>query len=63
MSPIIDKSIDVSRRKNINAFISTIEMEIQDSYWQILNPEPQALEFTRTKVYNEDEAAIYEDDE
>ena len=54
LSPIIQKSLDFRAAKTVNALISEISLEIQDSYYQILNPDPQELEYTKTSVSNED---------
>ena len=54
MTPIVEKRLDFRLHKNVNALIQEIQLEIQDSYFQIFKPAPQELEYTQTKVYNED---------
>ena len=54
LNPIIKKTLDFRASKTVNTLISEVAMEIQDSYYQIFNPAPQEIEFTKTKVTNED---------
>ena len=54
LNPIISKTLDFRAAKTVNAMVSEIAMEIQDSYFQIFRPAKQELEYTQTRVSNED---------
>ena len=54
LTPIVEKRLDFRLHKNVNALIQEVQMEIQDSYYQIFRPAKQELQFTKTFVYNED---------
>ena len=41
LTPIVEKRLDFRLHKNVNALIQEVQMEIQDSYYQIFRPAKQ----------------------
>ena len=54
LTPIMTKRLDFRLSKTVNLLVREINMEIQDSYWQIFGVEDQELEFTTTIITGED---------